>query len=59
MNLGITYKNQGRFEEALRALRDVVALDPKGAEARYNFGNVYALQGRFDEVIVEFREALR
>lgn len=39
-DLGITYRDMGRYEDAVRAFRTAAKLDPKHANSRYNTGVV-------------------
>ncbi len=48
-----------RLQEAVRAWRDALYLDPGRSAAHQNLGNLLVLLGRFDEAEAEFREAVR
>lgn len=48
-----------RYDEALLALDEAVALEPLNPEARHNRGVVLEKQGKADAAIAEYRTALR
>ncbi|RMH09995.1 MAG: hypothetical protein D6704_00180 [Nitrospirae bacterium] len=49
----------GRFDEAERALRKSLALDPEDDLSRYNLGLTLMQLGRYAEAIVAFKESFR
>ena len=53
------YKQQGKFPQALEALRAAGALDPKSASVHYLRGQVLFAMGRRGEAKPEFDEAAR
>jgi tetratricopeptide (TPR) repeat protein len=57
-NLGASYLESGRLEEAAAEFR--AALGTKGGdlEARQNLGNTFTRMGRLDEAIAQYRAAL-
>ena len=57
-NLGIAYKNQGYFDEAIKEYKIALDFSPDNAEAHHNLGVIYGLKGRVDEAIQEYRIAL-
>jgi tetratricopeptide (TPR) repeat protein len=57
-NLGLTYRKQGRLEEAMAELKQAVATDPTLAIAYNNLGTVYEEKGMLDEAISEYKKAL-
>ncbi|MFQ5586515.1 MAG: tetratricopeptide repeat protein, partial [Thermodesulfobacteriota bacterium] len=58
-NLGVEFKNQGRFNEAIKEFRTALQLRPFDSDASYNLGVVYFKQGRWDEAIEELMGAVR
>ena len=63
-NLGIVYKNQGRFEQAIQAYEKSLGYSTKlglerlTANQYSNLGVVYVLQGRYDSAIEMQRKCL-
>ncbi len=58
-NLSNAYYKQGRVEDAIRAARRALEIEPDLGVAYYNLGNLYAGQGQFDVAEKYFKEALR
>lgn len=58
-NLGWTYLEQGRYEQALPHLERALRLEPDHALARVNLGYGLSKLGRADEAIVVLEEAVR
>jgi Flp pilus assembly protein TadD len=56
--LGRYYQGQMRYEQAIAAYRETLALDPTFADAHSALGVIHAEQERYDEAIVEFRTAI-
>ena len=48
----------GDYEAAIREYKNVLAIDPKRADARSNLGAAYAGLGRYQEAIEEYKAAL-
>ena len=57
-NLGNTFKELGRLEEAEASYTQAIMLKPDFAEAHCNFGNVLIELGRLYEAEVTFRQAI-
>ncbi|CUU11155.1 MAG: tetratricopeptide repeat protein [Fimbriimonadales bacterium] len=55
----IALKNEGRYDEAERLLKQVLAVDPRSAEAHHQLGLVYCFTGLFDESIQELETSVR
>jgi tetratricopeptide (TPR) repeat protein len=49
---------EGRLEEAVACLEEVLRLQPDSAGARNNLGNVLSLQGKQDEAVASYQQAL-
>jgi tetratricopeptide (TPR) repeat protein len=49
----------GRAEEAEKAHREVLRINPRYADAHYNPGNLLAEKGRAEEAEKAYREVLR
>jgi tetratricopeptide (TPR) repeat protein len=56
--LGIVYRAQGRYEEAIAAFQRAIDLDPEDAAPHNGLGNVYADLGRYEEAIAAFQRAI-
>ncbi len=57
--LAFFHSNQGRYEEAEKALWQAIEVDSSGAEARYELGVLYNKQGRPGEAESSLMRALR
>jgi tetratricopeptide (TPR) repeat protein len=58
-NLGALYATQGRFDEAIDALRSALVLDPTFTPAALNLADVYRSRGQEGEAEQTLREVLR
>ncbi len=56
LKLAISYKNMGRFEEAIDVLMKAVKLDPGNAMAKLHLGSVYKTGGLFNEALEQYLE---
>ena len=56
---GIEAADRNWLEEAVKAFRRAIELDPESAHAHDNLARVYAQQGRFHLALEEYLEALR
>ena len=56
--LAFIHSNQGRYDEAEKALWQAIEADPSGAEARYELGVLYNKQGRSEEAETALMRAL-
>jgi Flp pilus assembly protein TadD len=56
--LGVVYRDLGRYDEAIQAYQQAIALDPKDAYPWNNLGNVYALRGEWEQALGAFRRAV-
>jgi Flp pilus assembly protein TadD/thiol-disulfide isomerase/thioredoxin len=54
----VSLQQAGDLEGAVRAYREVLALDPRNAQVRSNLGAALASLGRYQEAIAAYREAL-
>ncbi len=57
-NLGIEFKSQGRFDEAIEQFGKSIKIKSNYAKAHNNLGNVLQAKGRFDEAVSHYRHAL-
>jgi len=57
-NLGVTFKELGRLDEAEASLRQVIALKPDYADAHGNLGNTLKEMGRLGEAEASLRQAI-
>lgn len=51
-------KTQGRFDEALAQLEEVVRLEPEWSAARYELASLYGHLGRYDDALGAFRRVI-
>jgi tetratricopeptide (TPR) repeat protein len=58
-SLGTTLRQQGRFEEALKALDKAIQLKPEDAELWINLGNVLADLARPADALLAFQHGLK
>jgi tetratricopeptide (TPR) repeat protein len=56
--LGTVFKNDGRYDEALRHLQTAASLYPRDRVVRNTLGRVLFLQRRFADAVVEFKKVL-
>jgi tetratricopeptide (TPR) repeat protein len=56
--LGIVYRAQGRYEEAIAAYQRAIELDPEDAAPHNGLGIVYRAQGRHEEAIAAYQRAI-
>ena len=57
-SLGCLYTELGRYEEGLRADREMVRLEPQSPTAWYNLACSLALTGRLDEAFAALEKAI-
>ncbi len=57
--LALAIVDEGRLDDAIPLLKQVLRIGPRNVEAHYCLGTVYLNQGRLEEAVVEYREALR
>jgi tetratricopeptide (TPR) repeat protein len=57
-NYALELQQQGRFEDARRALEEALALDPGDARIEANLAGTLVRLGRFDEALPHFAKAL-
>ncbi len=58
-NLGIEFKSQGRFDEAIEQFGKSIKIKSNYAKAHNNLGNVLQAKGKYDEAISHYRYALK
>jgi tetratricopeptide (TPR) repeat protein len=58
-NLGVVYKDQERFEDALREFQIALRIEPNYFQAHYNLGIIYEKRKQFDEAIQEYQTTLK
>jgi len=58
VDLGMTYVEQGRLDEAIAEFEEAIRLDPDHADAHVNLGTAYHQQGKFEEAIAELQVAV-
>ena len=57
-NLGATYADRNRWDEAIKEYKTALALKPDNAETHNNLGNVYKELGQFEVAAQGFRTAI-
>ncbi|MGH8809263.1 MAG: tetratricopeptide repeat protein, partial [Noviherbaspirillum sp.] len=57
-NLGNSFKDQGRFDEAIEHLQKAISLNPNFAQAHSDLGIVFARQGDMNRAAASFRQSL-
>lgn len=57
-NLGAVLKEQGKMEEARRAIEKAVEINPEIADSQFNLGYFYAIEGRLDEALACYQKTI-
>ena len=57
--LGIAYSEEGKIENSIQVLRELIASHPGFIEAYINLGTVYGRQKHFDKAVKSYRQALK
>lgn len=57
-NMGVTYINAGKNQEALEALKKAIEMDPSHAEAHYQLGLVQLGLGQMEDCLASLRKYL-
>lgn len=52
-------KNNGKYEEAEKLFKLILAAEPTNANAKFDLGNVYLFQKRYNDALNCYREAER
>lgn len=58
-NLGVLYKNQERYDEAVRELQLAIRLKPDDADKYNNLGAVFLKLGFYERAIEQFKSAVK
>jgi tetratricopeptide (TPR) repeat protein len=58
LSRALQLQGQGKYQDAIEALKKVLALDKKHAKAHLHLGLVYGFVGMFDESLAELEEAI-
>jgi len=56
--LGVVKDDAGKYEDAIAAYQQAIALDPKFAYPHIELGNVYFDQGKYEDAIAAYRQAI-
>ena len=56
--MGTVFQNQGKLEEAIKAYKKVLSMEPDNADAYNNMGAVFQDQGKLEEAIEAYNNAL-
>jgi len=54
---GLSFANEGRYDEAIELMKKAIELKPKYAESHLHLGVVYANKKQYDEAIKELKLA--
>lgn len=57
-NLGVVYKEMGKFELAIEAYKEALRISPELAQTHSNLGNLYNATGQYTEAVQELRRAI-
>ena len=55
---GITYAEQGRFDEASAEFKRAISIDSDNAKVHYNLGAAYEKQGKYDLAVESCQKAI-
>ena len=58
-NIGNTYRDKKDYDEAIKAYRRAIELEPDYADAYYNLGLAYAGKGEYDRAIEAFNQVIK
>jgi len=59
VSLSILEENEGKTEEAIKLMAELVSKVPSSVDARFQFGRLYYNQGQYDKAIEQFEIAMR
>jgi len=59
VSLSILEENEGKTEEAIKLMEDLVTKVPSSVDARFQFGRLYYNQEQYDKAIEQFEIAMR
>lgn len=57
-NLGVKHVFSGKYEEAIKAFKRAILLDPQDGDAYFSLGNVYSDLGRRTEAVEAYQQAI-
>lgn len=55
---GLRYADEGKWDEALKAYKQAVEVDPRYSDAHLNMGDAYMSAGRYKEGFAAYRQAI-
>lgn len=58
LDRAVAFKREGRYDEAIVLLRELVAEDPHSTEGHHELGLIYGFIGMYDESIDELKHAV-
>ena len=58
-NYGVILLKQGHYQEAEKAFKDALRINPQYPEAHFNLGMAFEEQGNLSQALAEFKEALQ
>jgi len=58
VNVGLAYHLAGRYDDAIREFKDILALEPDFAIGHLNLGKAYLEKGMMDEALAEFQKSV-
>jgi tetratricopeptide (TPR) repeat protein len=56
-NLGVSYKNKGKYDEAIVAYKQAIKINPDYGEAYNNLGSAYSELGMYKEAVGSYKKA--
>ena len=59
INLGVTFKITGKFNESVNSYQRAIKINPEYAEAYNNLGNAYNAIEKVDEAILNYKKAIK